>query len=91
MTIRRLFLTVVLVCTYALLASGSTETDSSYSSSDSSSSPRVLQNGQIPGYRACIERLAATCPRCPIKMGCDEVGGDNYKPGTFPTCEKYAY
>jgi hypothetical protein len=59
--------------------------------SEKSSTSRVLQNGQIPGYRDCIKRLARTCPRCPLKICCDEVGGDNYKPGTFPTCEKYGH
>jgi len=50
---------------------------------------RLLQNGEIPGYSSCIEELATSCPRCPIKMCCVRVGGDNYKPGVFPTCEKY--
>lgn len=57
-------------------------------SAQRSGKSRTLQNGQIPGYRECIDRLTRTCPNCSLKKCCDEVGGDRYIPGTFPTCEK---
>jgi hypothetical protein len=52
-------------------------------------SKSVRQNGEIPGYADCIRRLAASCPRCPIKQCCDEVGGRYRQEGSgFPICEK---
>lgn len=43
-----------------------------------------MENGQIPGYRACIEDLRDNCPTCPIKQCC--VGGV-YTSAALPTCK----
>ncbi len=52
-----------------------------------SSNNAILQNGDIPGYAACVDKMAVTCPHCPIRMCCDQVGGTYFQRGAFPTCE----
>lgn len=54
----------------------------------SSNSTTVLENGEIPGYRQCLEEMMQSNPSAEIKVCCDRVGGDWGKGVMFGTCRK---
>lgn len=60
----------------------------SSSSSSSSGSSKTLENGDIPGYSACVERMMRTNPSAKQRVCCDKLGGSWSQKGSFGTCRK---
>jgi hypothetical protein len=56
--------------------------------SSSSSSSKTLENGQIPGYRSCIEEMMTNNPNAKQRTCCDRLGGSWSQKGSFGTCRK---
>jgi hypothetical protein len=61
--------------------------ESTNSSSTSSKSKKVRENGQIYGYSECINSIAHLT-NAGIRECCDQVGGSYSKKGSLPTCRK---
>lgn len=70
---------------FGYLESATSNYSSGYSSSSSS---KTRENGDIPGYRSCIEEMMRSNPNAKQRTCCDRLGGSWSQKGSFGTCRK---